>query len=469
MSGFRVKGRDKRTKTIERRVTLDAKHNQLMKNMNLEAKQLKKVKSELKKYCVKLKKIRSDLKSIEEDELNDLYIDESIKKDLIQQKIEIKDKIRENKKFIHDVDNNKKFDEYFLKTFDVLNEYYNDTDTIDPNDNKKAIPNDVDKNINSNENLNNNQNLNQNSNQNSNQNLNQNSDQINNYFNNLKYKSLAEIKNINEEQSRNNNRTNRRTIVNFNNNNKTYGDKSNSKSALLDNYNKIIDPTAYKPPVQTINYTDCRICGKERVTIPSEGTIVCERCGITEQILIDNDKPSYKDPPPENASFAYKRINHLNECLAQLQAKESTEIPEEVFNTVVIEIKKNRIKDMNKLTNERMRDFLKKHGFNKYYEHIPYIKHRITKIPPPEMSKDLEDKIRKMFCEAQIPYNEIKTSERKNFLSYSYTVHKIVEILGRHDLKKFLPLLRNRNKLAEQDKMWQRICEVNGWPFRRSV
>ena len=39
--------------------------------------------------------------------------------------------------------------------------------------------------------------------------------------------------------------------------------------------------------------------------------------------LIENEKPSYKEPPKEVCFYAYKRINHLREILAQFQAKES--------------------------------------------------------------------------------------------------------------------------------------------------
>ena len=48
----------------------------------------------------------------------------------------------------------------------------------------------------------------------------------------------------------------------------------------------------------------------------------------TTSILIENDKPSYKEPPKEVCFYAYKRINHFREILAQFQAKESTQIPE---------------------------------------------------------------------------------------------------------------------------------------------
>ena len=55
-----------------------------------------------------------------------------------------------------------------------------------------------------------------------------------------------------------------------------------------------------------------------------------------------------------------KKINHLNEILNQFQAKESTEISEEVYNELILEIKKDRIDNLASLTHEQIRDYLKK-------------------------------------------------------------------------------------------------------------
>jgi hypothetical protein len=63
----------------------------------------------------------------------------------------------------------------------------------------------------------------------------------------------------------------------------------------------------------------------------TEAMLYCPDCGASEFILIDSDRPSYKDPPRESNYYAYKRINHFNELLAQFQAKGSTEIPDDVF------------------------------------------------------------------------------------------------------------------------------------------
>ena len=47
--------------------------------------------------------------------------------------------------------------------------------------------------------------------------------------------------------------------------------------------------------------------------LPSDGIQICENCGLQENILIESDKPSFKDPKMEQSYFSYKRINHYNE------------------------------------------------------------------------------------------------------------------------------------------------------------
>ena len=131
----------------------------------------------------------------------------------------------------------------------------------------------------------------------------------------------------------------------------------------------------------------CTKCGHEKVLFISEGKLICTHCGDESTILIDSDKPSYKDPPREVCYFAYKRINHFNEWLAQFQAKESTDIPQDVYNEILVELKKERLTNMNELTTSKLREILKKLKKNKYYEHIPHIINKLNGIPPPVMSE----------------------------------------------------------------------------------
>ena len=65
---------------------------------------------------------------------------------------------------------------------------------------------------------------------------------------------------------------------------------------------------------ENIDY--CKKCHCEKILIQATGVMVCQTCGEQQNILVDSDKPSYKDPPREISYFAYKRINHFNEFVS---------------------------------------------------------------------------------------------------------------------------------------------------------
>ena len=182
-----------------------------------------------------------------------------------------------------------------------------------------------------------------------------------------------------------------------------------------------------------------------------EGYFMCLKCGHTEDTIIVTDKSSYNDPPREISYFAYKRINHFNEWLAQFQAKETTQIPKEVMDNIKAQIKKERI-EINDIDNKKAKEILKKLGYNKYYEHIPFIKEKLG-IKPPVMSPELEDKLCNLFTEIQRPYAKFCPDNRVNFLNYYYTVYKLCELLGETSFLPYFPMLKDRDKRIEQDEI----------------
>lgn len=119
-----------------------------------------------------------------------------------------------------------------------------------------------------------------------------------------------------------------------------------------------------------------------------------------------------------------------------------------------MELKKDRIRDVNDITCARIKGYLRKLRLNKYYEHIPSIKYTLSGIPPPTIGKKLEEKLINMFKEIQNPFEKHCPKNRKNFLSYSYTLHKMCELLGEDELVECFPLLKSREKLYYQDKIW---------------
>ena len=65
----------------------------------------------------------------------------------------------------------------------------------------------------------------------------------------------------------------------------------------------------------------CNFCNKgEMIAVDYEGIMICNFCSSSVKYLVENEKPSYKEPPKEVCFYAYKRINHFREILAQFQA-----------------------------------------------------------------------------------------------------------------------------------------------------
>ena len=90
------------------------------------------------------------------------------------------------------------------------------------------------------------------------------------------------------------------------------------KKDILEIYLQKIDPTYVSRIRVDVNISKCTKCNLEMTLFPSDGIQICESCGTQQNILIESDKPSFKDPPMEVCYFSYKRINHYNEYNRQI-------------------------------------------------------------------------------------------------------------------------------------------------------
>lgn len=247
--------------------------------------------------------------------------------------------------------------------------------------------------------------------------------------------------------------------------------KGLQRNQLLNDYLQIEDPSMARNTVEEYDdpWTNCEICGNEMIMCLNEANLTCSKCGHQEFILVDSDKPSYKDPPREVCYYAYKKINHFNEWLAQFQAKESTEIPQDIYDSILVQLKKERITNMSTLKPTKLREILRKMKCSKYYEHIPHIINRLNGQNAPFMSREDEEKLRHMFREIQPSFKKHCPKGRRNFLSYGYVLYKFCELLEMDEYLVCFPLLKNRDKLYMQDKTWQKICEDMGWQYLKTV
>jgi|APGre2960657404_1045060.scaffolds.fasta_scaffold00054_38 hypothetical protein len=205
----------------------------------------------------------------------------------------------------------------------------------------------------------------------------------------------------------------------------------------------------------TINI--CKHCIIEMIE-SSEG-FVCIKCGFCDSSTYISNIPSYKDSQEYEKKIVidYKRINYFAEWLNQIQAKEQTEIPEGLTDSLILEFNTEKITDMRKLDIIIMKRLLKKIGYSKFYEHIPLIIYNFSGIRPLTIPSSIENRLKFMFNEIQIPWETYKDKARKNFFSYPYILYKFFEILEMRDFLPYVTFLKSRDKLYKQDIVWKKV------------
>lgn len=214
----------------------------------------------------------------------------------------------------------------------------------------------------------------------------------------------------------------------------------------------------------------CKKCGVEKLTNPRESYASCPCCGeISKYQDTQNNKGEYSEEVEVLSPFAYKRINHFKEWISTLIAREGSGPPQEVIDELLRELKKDKVETREEVTEERIKSYLKKLKHAKLYEHIPAIIFKICGVPPPQISPRLEAKLIEMFQQIQNPFEKHAPRVRKNFLSYSYTIHKMLELLQQDQLVNKLPLLKSREKLYQQDVIWKGICNDLKWRYIASL
>lgn len=398
--------------------TLDLRHRTQMQEFSDS-------KDQLEGYCKDLEELTNELNEIRNRPKKDLNDDE------LMNMVDLNDAMRELKLKIKNIEENTAEIDYFTKTGNVLFEYYSLLD--------------------------NSNNISQNPKKN----------KIVESSTNPKKKCVVDFfkpktDTVDEQQTETTaNETPTVTNISINENN---------RAELLEKYLSYTDEGYIDNTIVKQDPTICKFCGNGGLQFHvNESIYVCDTCWTIEKVITDNEKPSYKDPPKEISYFSYKRINHYTEWLNQIQGKETTDIPEHVFEAILSELKKQRITDFKVVTRQKVKDILKKLRINKYYEHIPFILNRITGNPNPHLAPELENKLKDMFREIQVPFLKYAPLNRKNFLSYSYVLHKFIQLLGQTEYLQFFPLLKSREKLMQQEMIWRKICEELNWKFIRSI
>jgi hypothetical protein len=231
-----------------------------------------------------------------------------------------------------------------------------------------------------------------------------------------------------------------------------------NKTELFEKYCQITEGIRVNPDDGSKRIKYCLECKIEKILNLVESSYICPLCGDMEMIIMDEDV-QIKDYSP------YKRLNRFREWLNAFQAKQSPEIDDVVYKEIIDELNKRRITDLSTLNREKMRSILKKLKFNHLYEHTHYIINKLSGLPPPKITRDMEKMFIRMFLMIQDPWSKHKPTDRKNFLSYGYVLHKFCELLELDHLLDCFPLHKQLDILMENDTIWKKICTDLNWDF----
>ncbi len=214
----------------------------------------------------------------------------------------------------------------------------------------------------------------------------------------------------------------------------------------------------------------CDNCNTELIYMRKDAQRVCPQCGKCSffQELTRQDMISQGYTP--TTTYLYQRHNHFKTWLKRTQGKETTYISPEITDLVRNELKKERITDMSKVDHIKIKAILKKLRKNKYYNHWVQITTIVTGKTPPQMTQEQENSLIQMFERVQDPFEKhIKGKKRQNMLSYSFLIHKFLQIMSWDEHLPYFPLLVSADKIQVQDAIWQELCKEVGFQFIKST
>lgn len=260
------------------------------------------------------------------------------------------------------------------------------------------------------------------------------------------------------------------------------GDIDNTTSEILDAYTLATSGTvSHMLSREKAQYTSndfvCENCGSDNtVTDKRSASITCVDCSVSRDWQ-DPNIPQFSKETKASRTYRYKPEWYFMEHLNRFQAKETVKLEDGLIESIYDELLKNNIYSKNKITSTFLRKILKNLNKTNYYDNLNTIRKMITGEKAPHFSQEVERKLCAMFAMIKEPYEKWKNiiKDRNNFLYYPYVTRNLVILLSKSGhpeigkYKNYFRPLKNEEKMKEQEKVWEKICDDCGWPFYESM
>lgn len=224
-----------------------------------------------------------------------------------------------------------------------------------------------------------------------------------------------------------------------------------------------------EPRLQLERSDMCPQCNVEMVHVPSRAILACTRCGRSSTFLDATTSAIPFDDTVEMVQFSYKRSSHMQDWIAHVQGTEAHRVPQTVIEQVMHELYRQRVTALEDVTTQRVRTILKQLRQRKCYDHTAQIVSRVTGRGPLVLPPAAIELVKLMFTSVLALWPSHCPPERKNMLSYSYCLAKMLYILGYDELSASIGLLKSNEKLKANDAVWRTLCASLDWPFYPTV
>ena len=166
--------------------------------------------------------------------------------------------------------------------------------------------------------------------------------------------------------------------------------------------------------------------------------------------------------------MSYERIDHFKETLAQLQGKNDPGIiPEDILRKILMEgIYIKRVIAPIPLNHDMMRNVLREHDYTSFVEHIPFFMSQLD-APVLTLTPEIENSLLQMFQKITDVWSQCHEPHRPSFLNYNYVLFKSLESMF-PDVDRVglvVPMLKNKERLKNYDKRWQKVCQLLNLPY----
>lgn len=236
------------------------------------------------------------------------------------------------------------------------------------------------------------------------------------------------------------------------------------RSKIVDEY--LLENGAAPPRVAMASRDECPRCDNaHKLMLCSESsTLTCPDCGYTVAFLDATSASTAFDEVIDYSPYSYKRINHFIQWLSLLQGKEAHVVPTQTLEAVMEDLYcRVRLRRAEDIDQKCVRESLRRLRLRKAYDHVAQITARLSGVRPARVTPEVEAQLKTMFLRAQPAFQRHAPSSRTNFLSYSYVLYRFFQILKVPHVLPGLTLLKGRDKLENNDKIFRKMCADLNW------